>query len=196
MPHLPWAESDNDEFLHPSHGWYLLSRAIVHDSWLSWRLAIPDDRYARRSMPLHVSTSIAMLAHGIHGVHETIPGYEDLDDNPFHVPRWWDPSADDEWNTGCRILFRIQGLSASMFEAAAHEKYPRNPPIEIKTVSGIHLEATLLMTPAVLHPWIGTGSLPPAGHQTSSGRRRKKGIQPPPAQISDSSLLSPLLEQN
>lgn len=174
MPHLPWAENDDDEFLHPAHGWYLLSRAIVHDSWLSWRQAIPDCKDARQSMPLDVSVSIAMLAHGLQCVHETIPGYEDLDDNPFYVPRWWDPTADDDWKTGCRILFRIQGLSAETFESAALAKYPRNSPIETRIVSGVHLEATLLRIPAVLHPWVGTGSPIPANRQTSSGRRKRQ----------------------
>lgn len=191
MPHLPWAESDDDEFYHPSHGWYLLSRSIIHDGWLSWRHAIPDCVQARQEMPLDVSASIAFLAQALHDVHMTIPGYGDLDDTPFRVSRWWDPEADDEWQTGCCILFRynppcplLEDRPAAVFQSAWEakysweSKYKQDPPARLIAVSNRHLEATLVRTPLVLNPWIGTGSPTPANRQSSSSRRKSRTLPP------------------
>ena len=199
MPHLPWAESDDDEFYHPSHGWYLLSRSIVHDGWLSWRHAIPDCKQARQKMPLDVGTSIALLAQALHDVHQTIPGYGDLDDTPFQVYRWWDPEADDEWQTGCCVLFRYSPPcsppgdgSAAIFCSAWEAKYRQEPPARLTVVSSRHLEATLVKTPLLLHPWIGTGAPAPANRQNSSSRRKSRN---PPPRISETPSDAQQLEQ-
>lgn len=185
MPHLPWAEHEDDEFCHPSHGWYLLSRCIIYDGWLSWRHAIPDSRKARHQMPLDVSISIALLAQAVDDVHRTVPGYSELDDTPFEVFRWWDPEADDEWQTGCCVLFRYGSSSlpsedspAMVFQSAWDAKFGHDGPATLTAVTERHLEATLIRTPVTLHPWIGSGSPPPVNRQ-SSGNRRKPRTPPP-----------------
>jgi len=118
-PHLPYAYGDNDEFRHPSGGWYLLDRAITHDSWLTWRHALPEDQRLRNQLPLAVSEAITALALRLDDLHQRLPGYRDLWDCPFVVPRWWDPDAADEgWRSGRCCLLRIEGFSSEQLASA------------------------------------------------------------------------------
>lgn len=180
MPHLAYALDDDDEFLHPVHGWFLLSRAVVFDSWICWRQALPDSRQVRNAMPASVGASIALLAHALHDIHQALPGYDDLDDNPFSVPRWWDPDADDEWGTGSCCLFRCSGQPASAFVAAWEARRHRSPGslVRLVPVSNAHIEAALVTVPAVPPPWIGSGCPPPAGRSSKPGRRKPPTPRP------------------
>lgn len=179
MPHLAWAENDDDEFLHPVHGWYLLSRSIIHDGWLSWRQALPDSRKARHSLPLDVSASIAFLAQALHDVHVTMPDYEDLGDTPFDVFRWWDPYAGDDWDTGCCVLLRMHDHTAGEFHGAWDAKFRGDAPGRLIPISDDYMEITLTRTPLMLNPWIGNGSQPPATSRRNPAARRKPRLPCP-----------------
>ena len=178
MPHLPFALGDDDEFLHPSQGWLLRSRTIVFDSWLCWRQALPDPNQ-RHVLPRDVSIAIAVLAHALDDIHRTLPGYEELGDTPFSIPRWWDPEDGDGWQTGCLLLFRLEGTRPDDFLAAWRQRFRRlsASPVRLRAVSARYMEATLLKVPAVLPPWIESGSQPPVSRLA---RQRRRTPQTPP----------------
>jgi hypothetical protein len=85
-PHLPYAYGDDDEFRHPCGDWYLLDRAITHDSWLTWRHALPEGRQLRNRLPLAVSEAITALALRLDDLHQRLPGYRHPLGLPFVVP--------------------------------------------------------------------------------------------------------------
>lgn len=143
-PHLPYGFGDNDEFHHPISGWQLLELAIAFDGWISWRQALPEDRHSRGLLTTEIASAIITLARGIHAVHQRVPGYDTLDRSPFVFPRWWDPSANDEWASGGICLFRLENSSIHEF---LHYWQPESSSIRLRPVSAIHLEARLVVTP-------------------------------------------------
>lgn len=109
--HLPYSESPDEEFQGPTGEWFSVYRAIVLDSWLTWKDALPE-RPLRRPIGEEVAKSITALAQKIHGAHIQLPDYRRLSSSPFRVGRWWDPLAADEWSTGTKVLLRLEHYSA------------------------------------------------------------------------------------
>lgn len=175
-PHLPYAYNDDDEFLHPVDGWLLLDRAITYDSWISWRHALPSDRQGRNAMTSSVSDAIAAVAEAIHELHQRMPGYQRLDRSPFAFPRWWDPRADDEWQTGRCCLFRLEG---SRSRDLLEQWSPARSAINLVAVSDSHLEAALISS----HPGVPQGGPPGGGRPRGRGGSRRR--QSPPPQTDD-----------
>lgn len=165
-PHLPYGFGDNDEFHHPISGWLLLERAIAFDGWISWRQALPEDRYSRGLLTAEIASAIITLAQGLHAVHQRMPGYENLDRSPFVFPRWWDPSASDEWASGGLCLFRLENGSIHEF---LHRWQPEDSPMRLRQVSAVHLEAQLVVTPAKDLP----ADHSDAWRHEGTGKRRK-----------------------
>jgi len=174
MPHLPYAQDDDDEFRHPTEGWLLLDRTIAFDSWISWRHALPADRNGRTLLHESAAALIRALAERLHAIHQRLPGYADLDDSPFVFPRWWDPDPESEWHSGGRCLFRVEGHSADAILTAALSS--RSNCLRLSSASGGLLEAELVTTDkdSACPP---VPSLP-AFRSRSRGSRRKR--LPPP----------------
>lgn len=171
-PHLPYAFCDEDEFHHPVSGWLLMDRSITFDNWLSWRHALPGDRRGYDRLTGAITESIAGLAAAIHEVHQRLPGYQRLDRSPFVIPRWWDPFADDGWESGCYCLFRVDGCCGQDF---LDYWEPERSVVNLAVVSESYLEASLLSTlPA------GHAPRPPDSERRRSRAGRRTPRNPPP----------------
>lgn len=112
--HLPYSESPDEEFQGPNGDWFSVYRAIVLDSWLTWKDALPG-RPLRGPMREDVAKAITALAQKIHSAHIQLPDYRRLSSSPFRVGRWWDPLATDEWSTGGNVLLRLEHYNAQRF---------------------------------------------------------------------------------
>lgn len=184
-PHLPYAFSDDDEFHHPVSGWLLLDRSITFDNWLSWRHALPGDRRGFGRLTAAVSEAIITIAAAIHQAHQRFPGYQRLDRSPFIVPRWWDPFADDGWESGRFCLFRVDGHSSRDF---MDHWIPGESNVVISMASDSHLEAELPIGSGAAGTDLHRGAehLPPP-----AGRRKRRS--PPPGRSARQPLVQ-LLE--
>lgn len=112
--HLPYSMSPEEEFQGPNGDWFSIHRAIVFDSWLTWKDALPGHPISGR-LDEDVAATITVLAQKIHTAHALMPEYRRLADTPFRVGRWWDPSATDAWSTGSKVLIRLEHYSAQRF---------------------------------------------------------------------------------
>lgn len=111
--HLPYAESPGDEFQLPDGSWAYTLKAIVTDSWLLWRHALPEDLTLRCQLDDVAVGGITALANHLHTAHTHFPDYKQLDDSPFEVSCWWDPSdTSGQWSAGTRLLARVDGYQA------------------------------------------------------------------------------------
>lgn len=111
--HLPYSERPEDEFQMPDGSWHYTLKAVVQDSWLFWKHALPAEPELRQLLDDEAVTGITELATAIHLAHQRFANYRDLDDSPFTVGQWWDPSdSTGDWSSGQRVLLRIQGRSA------------------------------------------------------------------------------------
>lgn len=125
MPfNVPFSESPHDEFQAPDGEWYSTLRAVTYDGWLLWKHALPDDLYLWPQLSAEAYDNIQLLAKRIHAIHQLFPDYRRLDDTPFTVSRWWDPTdTSDDWHLGGRLLCKIQGYTASDVEAETPHRY-------------------------------------------------------------------------
>lgn len=177
-PHLPYAYGDDDEFQHPSGGWYLLDRAITRDNWLTWRHALPQNRHLRNQLPGAISDAIVALAFRIDALHQHLPGYQGLRDCPFVVSRWWDPFAsDDNWSSGRSCLLRIEGFASDQLLEAFVDSGQRHWSATPR--SDQFLEFRLATTAP-----LGESPSKCRGAAATGGRPRKR--RNPPDQKSDS----------
>jgi hypothetical protein len=182
MPHLPYAFGDDDEFLHPKHGWLLLARAITLDNWLSWRTALPRDHPRRGQLTAEAAANIAALAEAVHAIHRRLPGYRALGDNPFHVIRWWDPARNSGRQSGTICCFRIEGFSShDILEHAA-----ACPELCLDAVTGLYVEASLVSPEALSegHPGPPQSDLRPDPIPCSRTRQTPRPRKPGPAPLS------------
>lgn len=139
-PMLPWATCPEDEFCTPTGKWFLTCRAIVTDSWLQWRHALPADHRQWSRMSRKVYTTIRILAGHIHTAHCLMPGYKDLSDGPFAVSSWWDPDHEDPTQRdGSLCLFRIDGMTAREITPF----FIGIPSVRVRQVSERFVEAAL-----------------------------------------------------
>lgn len=138
--HLPWSEAPEDEFLSPDGNWYYSFRAIVLDSWLLWRDALPLEPELRQLLDEDIYDSITALARRLHAFHQTLPNYKQLADSPFKVTRWWDPSDDDPfWSKGRSCLFRLDGYTSQDIAYALSKKTP----LKTRVVTQRYIEVNL-----------------------------------------------------
>jgi hypothetical protein len=95
-----------DWFRHPDGRLLHRCRAIVYDSWLLWSHALPESSALWPQLEQEQADAITALAGRLQAMHRTLPGYSKLDDSPFRVSAWWDPS-DADWADGDRVRFRL-----------------------------------------------------------------------------------------
>ena len=114
--HLPWSRSPEEEFLAPDGEWYSIFRAVVFDSWMLWKDALPPELELRALLDQESYDGITSLARKMHALHHRLPDYRCLSKSPFNVTAWWDPeNTDPEWNTGRSCLFTIDGYTSKEF---------------------------------------------------------------------------------
>jgi hypothetical protein len=171
-PHLPYAYSDEDEFLHPLDGWLLLDRAVVYDSWISWRHVLPRGSRDCQALSGEVNNAILALAAELHAIHQRLPSYRDLGESPFHVTRWWDPFSEDSWSSGKLCIFSLDGLSSDEFIV---HWLPVESDLHLEALSDTYVRARLLKVPAENPGAPRPGAAPPRGR----GRSRKRPSPPP-----------------
>lgn len=109
---LPCSQSPEEEFQGPTGEWFSVHRAIVLDSWLTWRDAFPTLPLVGR-MDKDAACRITALTQRVHAFHMSLPEYRRTIVSPFHVGQWWDPDANDAWSQGDRVLLRLEGYTAS-----------------------------------------------------------------------------------
>lgn len=137
---LPWSEAPEDEFLAPDGKWYYSFRAIVLDSWLLWRDALPPELELRQRLDQPIFDSITALARRLHAFHQGLPNYKQLSDSPFKVTRWWDPADEDPfWNQGRSCLFRLDGYTSQDVASVLSKKTP----IKTRVITNRYLEVHL-----------------------------------------------------
>lgn len=114
-------------------------RALVRDSWLQWRDALPPEQEDWERITSDVVENIQSLAKAIHHLHRSLPGYKQCDESPFTVSRWWDPDDDEGWQLGGRCLFRFKDTTS--FELI--EGLPRKTQLQLTRISENWVEASL-----------------------------------------------------
>jgi len=171
-PHLPYAYNDEDEFHHPTAGWLLLDRAVVYDSWISWRHVLPRGSSGRQALSAGVNDAILALAAELHSIHQRLPSYRDLGESPFHVTRWWDPCADDLWSTGKLCIFSVDDCSSDEFIV---HWLPAESGLHLEALGDTYVRARLLTIPAENPGSPRPGAAPPRAR----GRSRKRQSPPP-----------------
>jgi len=97
----------------PSGSSVLVTRSLVKDSWLLWKDALPDEEHLWRELTARAVHNITVLAKSLHGMHRVMKSYKMCEESPFTVSRWWDPTADDDYDTGCFALLKFSGMNAS-----------------------------------------------------------------------------------
>ena len=90
----------------------LTSRALVKDCWITWRDALPDQEELWSHLTHEAVEEITSLARALHGMHRAMKTYKSTDESPFHISRWWDPTADDDYDTGRFCLMKFKNFTA------------------------------------------------------------------------------------
>jgi hypothetical protein len=144
---LRCSDTAAEEFQGPNGDWFSIYRAIVLDSWLTWKDALPDQPMTG-PLDTDVASAITTLACKIHAAHMQLPDYRRLTQTPFRVGRWWDPFATDGWEDGSRVLIRLEHYSAQRFAS----KIPARLELVTRSKSEHWLEISLSQgTPCPLH---------------------------------------------
>ena len=139
--HVPWSESPEDEFLAPDGQWYSVFRAVVFDSWLIWRDALPPEQDLRQQLTWDAYNEITRLARQLHLLHQATPTYRGLTVSPFHVSRWWDPSdTDEQWSSGRSCLFHMDDYSAGELCRLCVKR----PELQLRPITKRYVEASLI----------------------------------------------------
>lgn len=114
-------------------------RALVRDSWLQWRDALPPEESDWSKLTTPVVETIQALAKEIHHLHRNLPGYKECNESPFTVGRWWDPDDDEGWQLGGRCLFCFKDFSA--FELI--DRLPRKSQLHLLVITDRWVEASV-----------------------------------------------------
>lgn len=110
VPDLP----SLDRFTLPCGNVVLTTRALVKDSWLQWRDALPQEEELWDQLSAEAVHAIVELARCLHGMHRAMKGYKQCDESPFTVSRWWDPTADDDgYDSGRYCLMKFKDFAAT-----------------------------------------------------------------------------------
>lgn len=141
--HNPYALSPEGEFQTPEGEWWLTCRSIVYDSWLFWADALPYEMELRQQLDMESFNNITSLAKRLHVFHVSLPGYKQLNESPFKVSKWWDPTeADPQWSSGRSCLFTIENFEAEDLINYLPKRTSR-PLIKLKPVSVNFIEVYL-----------------------------------------------------
>lgn len=107
------------------------SKALVKDSWLQWSDVLPAEENEWSLFDVSVGVNVLNLAKELGDFHRSMKNYKQCDTSPFTVTRWWDPTADDGWETGRYCLFKFDGCSAAELVTLI----PRKSSLVLKPVS-------------------------------------------------------------
>ena len=114
-------------------------RALVRDSWLQWRDALPPEESDWSGLTEPIVDTIQILAKAIHQLHRNLPGYKQCEESPFTVSRWWDPEDNEGWQLGGRCLFRFKDTTA----LELINGLPRKTQLELVQISENWVEASI-----------------------------------------------------
>ena len=109
----------------------LVTKALVKDSWLIWTDALPDEEHLWDQLTGDAVESILTLAKALHAMHRNVRNYKLCEESPFTVSRWWDPTADDDYDSGRFALLKFAGLNAKELAAMI----PRSSQLVLSPVS-------------------------------------------------------------
>ena len=115
----------------PCGGSVLACKAVVKDSWLQWSDVLPAEDNEWSLTNVAVGVNVINLARELSNFHKAMKNYKQCDASPFTVTRWWDPTADDGWETGRFCLFKFKGLTATELV----DLIPRKSGLILKPVS-------------------------------------------------------------
>lgn len=93
------------EFRFPAGGHCPLDRAIVYNSDLTWRQALPKHAVLWSGLQAHQVAGIARLARALRERELTTRSASSWRQRPWQVMQWWDPQAPD-WASGRRALLK------------------------------------------------------------------------------------------
>jgi hypothetical protein len=145
--HNPYARFKEEEFQIPTGEWWLTCRSIVYDSWLFWSDALPEELELREKLDETTFDNITALARRLHSFHVSLSGYKQLNESPFKVSKWWDPTdPDPQWSSGRSCLFTIESFEAIELVQSLPKRTSR-PILKLKPISTNFVEAYLPPTP-------------------------------------------------
>lgn len=120
------------------------SKALVKDSWLQWSDVLPAEEGEWSLFDVEVGVNVLNLAREISLFHRTMKDFKQCDTSPFTVSRWWDPTADDGWETGKFCLFKFKGLTATELVNLIPKKSDLNlKPVSPKAPQWVEASASL-----------------------------------------------------
>ncbi len=93
------------EFRFPAGGYCPLDRAIVYNSDLTWRQALPKHGSFWGALQTQQIVGIARLARALRELELTTRVASPWRQRPWQVMQWWDPLAGD-WTSGRRALLK------------------------------------------------------------------------------------------
>lgn len=93
------------EFQFPAGGYCPLDRAIVYNSDLTWRQALPRHAALWGSLQTHQVVGIARLARALRELELTTRNASSWRQRPWQVMQWWDPLLGD-WSSGRRAILK------------------------------------------------------------------------------------------
>ena len=109
----PLFDSSPATFDSPTGQKFLTIRAIVYDSWITWKDALPVDKEQQALLSHDVYNNIVELAGRVHKLHQSLPTYKGASESPFEFVLWWDPTDPDEnWNSGKTCRFMIDSYTS------------------------------------------------------------------------------------
>ena len=108
-----------------------VTRALVQNSWLTYTDALPPDEGSWMDLQDYHLLNIKRLAEALSKLHRQVKGYKLCDESPFTVSRWWDPEADDGYESGRICLMRFEGLSAHQL----FQLLPRKSALQLRKAS-------------------------------------------------------------
>jgi hypothetical protein len=94
-----------------------LHRAVVYNSWLLWRDALPEDPHTWQSLARPQVHAIGKLAQQLQSLRrEARPGWR--------VLQWWDPRH-EAWSSGRRLMLDVGVVGPHRYGLTQQEIYNR-----------------------------------------------------------------------
>ena len=139
----PLFDNSPDIFLVPTGQKFLTIRAIIYDSWIMWKDALPCDKEHHSLLSHDVYNNIIELATRIHKLHQSLPTYKGTSETPFEFVLWWDPTdPDKDWSTGKTCRFMIEDYSAQ--DLLHYNSMKRNSRLSLKELTSKLVQASAI----------------------------------------------------
>tara|TARA_R100001463_G_scaffold66150_2_gene119596 strand:- start:724 stop:1179 length:456 start_codon:yes stop_codon:yes gene_type:complete len=139
----PLFENSPTTFVNPTGQNFLTIRAIIYDSWITWKDALPDDIAQHSLLSEDIYNNIIELAGRVHKLHQSLPNYKATTESPYEFVLWWDPSDTDEnWNSGKTCRFMIEDFTAQ--DLLHYNSTKRNSRLSLKALTNKLVEASAI----------------------------------------------------